>query len=74
MTAIDPVCGMEVEESTARWKTTYQGQTYYFCAPGCLGSFQQEPAKYAAAGSSAGQPQQPPSHEPDHGRMAGDHS
>ena len=51
MTAIDPVCGMEVDESTAEWKTTYQGQTYYFCAPGCLRSFQKEPAKYLPAGA-----------------------
>ena len=53
MTAIDPVCGMEVEESTAEWKSTYEGQTYYFCAPGCLRSFEKEPAKYAAAAAAA---------------------
>ena len=53
MTAIDPVCGMEVDESTAECKTTYQGQTYYFCAPGCQRSFLKEPAKYVAA-SAAG--------------------
>lgn len=59
MTAIDPVCGMEVEESTAEWKTTYQGQTYYFCAPGCLRSFEQEPASYVKPASGG----QHPSHE-----------
>jgi Cu+-exporting ATPase len=54
MTAIDPVCGMEVEESEAEWKTTYQGQTYYFCAAGCLRSFEKEPAKYVPAGAGGG--------------------
>ena len=53
MTAIDPVCGMEVEESEAGWKSTYEGKTYYFCAPGCLRSFEKEPAKYAAAAAAA---------------------
>ena len=71
MTAIDPVCGMEVDESTAKWKTAYQGRTYYFCAAGCLRSFEKEPAKYAAAGSSAGQPGQHPGHEHDHGQYHG---
>jgi YHS domain-containing protein len=30
-TAIDPVCGMEVDRATAP-KLTYEGQTYYFCS------------------------------------------
>ena len=68
MTAIDPVCGMEVDESTARWTAAYQGRTYYFCAAGCLRSFEKEPAKYAAAGSSAGQSEPPQSHDHDHGQ------
>jgi YHS domain-containing protein len=29
----DPVCGMDVDEATARHTTEYKGQTYYFCAP-----------------------------------------
>jgi YHS domain-containing protein len=54
MTAIDPVCGMEVEESTAEWKTTYEGKAYYFCSPGCLRSFNKEPAKYLLPASGGG--------------------
>ena len=46
MTAIDPVCGMEVDTATAEWKANYKGQTYYFCAPGCKRSFEKEPEKY----------------------------
>lgn len=44
--AKDPVCGMEVDPSTAQQKTEYQGQTYYFCAPGCKRAFESEPRKY----------------------------
>jgi YHS domain-containing protein len=73
MTAIDPVCGMEVEESTAEWKTTYEGQEYYFCSPGCRRSFLKEPAKYlAAAGKPA--PTPTPAHDHDHDHDHGDHA
>lgn len=44
--AIDPVCKMEVDEATAQWTSEYQGQTYYFCAPGCKASFDENPEKY----------------------------
>jgi len=44
--AIDPVCKMEVDEKTARWKSVYQGKTYYFCAPGCKKTFNTEPKKF----------------------------
>ena len=44
--AVDPVCKMEVDERTARWKSTYQGKTYYFCAPGCKKAFDADPKKF----------------------------
>ncbi len=44
--AIDPVCKMEVDEATAEITSEYQGQTYYFCAPGCKGAFESDPGKY----------------------------
>jgi len=44
--AIDPVCGMQVEEKTAAATYDYQGKTYYFCAPGCKAAFSKEPEKY----------------------------
>jgi Cu+-exporting ATPase len=43
---------MEVETTTAEWKTEYQGQTYYFCAPGCKRSFEKEPEKFLQGGPS----------------------
>lgn len=44
--AIDPVCGMEVDENLAAATFEYQGKTYYFCAPGCKAAFEKEPEKY----------------------------
>jgi len=47
-TAIDPVCGMSVDISTARFSADYEGQTYYFCAPGCKRAFEADPKRYLA--------------------------
>jgi YHS domain-containing protein len=44
--AIDPVCKMEVDPDTAQWKSEHEGQTYYFCAPGCKSAFDKDPEKY----------------------------
>jgi xanthine dehydrogenase accessory factor len=44
--AVDPVCGMTVEIASARYKSEYQGQTYYFCAAGCQRKFEKEPQRY----------------------------
>jgi YHS domain-containing protein len=44
--AIDPVCKMEADERTAKWKSTYQGKIYYFCAPGCKKAFDADPEKF----------------------------
>jgi xanthine dehydrogenase accessory factor len=41
--AIDPVCGMEVDPTTARWTVERLGETFYFCAPGCRKAFQATP-------------------------------
>ena len=45
-TVKDPVCGMEIDPQTAAGTSEYQGQTYYFCAPGCKKAFEQDPKKY----------------------------
>jgi Cu+-exporting ATPase len=47
--AIDPVCKMKVDPEKAAVKAEYQGQTYYFCAPGCKAAFEKDPAKYLEA-------------------------
>ena len=43
----DPVCGMMVDEKSAKFRTEYQGKTYYFCSPGCYNSFNASQAKFA---------------------------
>jgi YHS domain-containing protein len=45
--AVDPICKMEVDPKTAKWKSTYNGKEYYFCAPGCKKTFDKNPGKYA---------------------------
>lgn len=37
--AIDPICEMEVDIATAKWTAERDGQTFYFCAPGCRKAF-----------------------------------
>jgi Cu+-exporting ATPase len=43
--AIDPVCGMEIEEETAA-TTEYEGTTYYFCSLGCAQEFDENPEAF----------------------------
>jgi Cu+-exporting ATPase len=42
----DPVCGMTIDEKTAKGTSEYKGQTYYFCATVCKTKFDADPAKY----------------------------
>lgn len=48
--AKDPVCGMDVAETSDAQQLAHDGKTYYFCAPGCRKAFEREPAKYLAPG------------------------
>ena len=48
--AIDPVCGMNVDEAEAKWTSEHQGETYYFCTPGCQQAFESDPKKYLDGG------------------------
>jgi Cu+-exporting ATPase len=44
--AIDPVCGMEVDERTTPEKVTHEGTTYYFCSSDCRDEFKTSPEDY----------------------------
>ena len=46
--AKDPVCKMNVDEKTSKYKSEYKGNTYYFCMPSCKAPFDKNPAKYAS--------------------------
>jgi xanthine dehydrogenase accessory factor len=45
---VNPVCGMAVDTATPKHIENYEGIAYYFCCDGCLTTFRQNPAKYAA--------------------------
>ncbi len=49
--AKDPVCGMMVEEQKAAAISSYEGQTYYFCAKVCKETFDRDPEKNLQKGS-----------------------
>ncbi len=42
----DPVCGMNVDPQSAKWKYDHDHQSYYFCNPKCLEKFKADPEKY----------------------------
>jgi len=42
----DLVCGMGVDEKKAKWKSSYKGETYYFCSSSCKQKFEVSPEKY----------------------------
>jgi Cu+-exporting ATPase len=46
--ALDPVCGMRVNVSTAKHTFDHGGKTYYFCGRSCLEKFAANPASFLA--------------------------
>jgi YHS domain-containing protein len=44
--AIDPVCGMDVNEDNPPAKTQYDGAIYYFCSDSCRATFEEDPEEY----------------------------
>ena len=45
--AIDPICNMTVNVADARYISSHNGGTFYFCCPSCKQRFEQEPHRYA---------------------------
>src|SRR6266568_3676760 len=50
--AIDPICGMTVDEGTAL-SSTIDGETFYFCSPGCKARFESGRTLCAPTGRGA---------------------
>jgi YHS domain-containing protein len=49
-TAIDPVCKMTVKKTSPGGGTAeHEGETYYFCGPGCREAFAADPAQFLGA-------------------------
>jgi YHS domain-containing protein len=44
--AVDPVCGMEVDEKKAAATYEFKGKTFYFYAIGCKEKFVKAPEKF----------------------------
>lgn len=44
---LDVICGMDINERTAKYQSVYEGKTYYFCGPLCKLEFDENPKKYA---------------------------
>jgi len=47
--AIDPVCGMNVNETRAENESVYKGIKYYFCSAVCREEFDRDPDAYMYA-------------------------
>lgn len=50
MSNIDPVCGMVVDVSKAKYKVVYKGRIYYFCSAHCKRAFEENPEYYIKHG------------------------
>jgi len=47
-TAVDPICGMDVEIKPTSLHYEHNGETYYFCSDHCLIKFKEDPDAYSA--------------------------
>jgi YHS domain-containing protein len=45
--AKDPICGMMVDEKTAKWTSDFNGKKYYFCNEKCKTTFDKNPKRFA---------------------------
>lgn len=42
----DPVCGMKIDEKSAKFFVEYSGKTYFFCSKDCMLRFESNPEQY----------------------------
>jgi YHS domain-containing protein len=45
----DPICGMTVDITTAKYQSEFDGKQFYFCCGGCKQTFDKQPDKYVLA-------------------------
>ncbi len=64
-TAIDPVCGMQVERANAPASYHYDGQRFFFCSDRCAERFADRPGAFTSTKDRAGTP--PSTNEQDRG-------
>jgi len=46
MSMRDPVCGTVLDENTAKFKISYDGETVHFCSLVCKKRFKRQPTKF----------------------------
>jgi Cu+-exporting ATPase len=46
-TAIDPVCGVRLDEAEAAGSARFEGRNYHFCSEQCQAKFTADPERYA---------------------------
>lgn len=44
--AIDPVCGMDVDETTSTFFSEYKGRKFFFCGKMCKEEFDDDPERF----------------------------
>jgi YHS domain-containing protein len=49
-----PLAVMDVDERNPAATSEYQGQTYYFCAPGCKRAFDRDPEEFLKSSEQSG--------------------
>jgi YHS domain-containing protein len=49
-TVVDVICGMPIRPEQAAGTSSYKGETFHFCSPGCKARFDSAPGIYAAGG------------------------
>jgi Cu+-exporting ATPase len=55
--AIDPVCGMRIDEAESCGSVRYEGRTYRFCSEQCRAKFDADSERYAVgAGAQDARP------------------
>lgn len=47
--AVDPVCGMEIDEKESTIQATHSGKTFHFCSEECKRLFEANPQQYVRA-------------------------
>ena len=50
--AKDPICGITVDVSAAKYESEFDGKLFYFCCAGCKQSFDKQPEKYLLSAHS----------------------
>jgi adenylate cyclase len=51
--AVDPVCGMQLDDGSSEAQLNWHGHRVLFCSEGCLRRFLEEPARYVDASAPA---------------------